>query len=229
MCQTQSVVLTQRCKVSGAQWAGGVPRSSQWSAARLERGRAGLRPRPQSALSDPPGGKPKPHRPPWPGSSTGEVTPWGFLGVFLLRGQDLATWACGAIGRGVGAGRTHLGEAARPEQVWGGQPSTSLCQRVWAGPGVRETVSAQLGLLEGEGPAKAPRCPAPSCVLRLSARRVVRVCRSWSHRCADVANAVITLLVVCASGWETVGRSAWCSQCVGSGEVARVEGRRSIM
>lgn len=87
-------------------------RPSRWSSpsaarrAGLERGRAGLRPRPQSALSDPPGGKPKPHRPPWPGSSTGEVTPWGFLGVFLLRGQDLATWACGAIGRGVGAGQT---------------------------------------------------------------------------------------------------------------------------
>lgn len=156
----------------------------------------------------------------------------GVPGCVPLAGPGLGNLGMWGHREGSG-GRPDPTLAKQPGQSRSGvgvtQPSTSLRQRVWAGPGVRETVSAQLGLLEGEGPAKAPRCPVPSCVLRLSARRVVRVCRSWSHRCADVADAVITLLVVCASGWETVGRSAWCPQCVGSGEVARVEGQRSIM
>lgn len=88
-----------------------------------------------------------------------------------MRGQDLATWACGAIGRGVGAGRTHLGEAARPEQVWGGghsalhkPPSESLGRSRSAGDSVSPAwTPGGGGTREGPSVPSALMCSPPLC------------------------------------------------------------------
>lgn len=92
--------------------------------------------------------------------------PWGFLGVFLLWGQDLQPEDVGLQGGHGGWPDPTLAE--EPGQSRSGvrvtQPRTSLHQSVWAGPSVWVTVSAHQGkleLLEGEAPVKAPRCPLP--------------------------------------------------------------------
>lgn len=96
---TLCAVFTLFCKAGGSAFCSQSLLSSE-QPPQLKSGRAGTVARP--TFSKPSAGKLKPKRQPWPGSSAGEITPWGFLGLFPLWGWRLGSLGVGATGQAGG-------------------------------------------------------------------------------------------------------------------------------